>query len=390
MDPAAAQWALLSRILRANADTTLGRQWGFAAIGSRAEFTQHVPMQTPSQVRAQIDAAIDSQQPLTAQPAEHVWTSQHHLGLPRVPVTRPFFKDCQRTLDVWAHWLRQAHPDVASGRILFLPSDRDMRSASASPGHASSMARYVYRNLPRSARAPLVGSESLFDLSDPTARAYAALRTAVTADVRAVAASDANALVQLATTLEKHDLSLIEDVERGTFTPRLGVDAALRHELTRGAWPNPALAGRLRQRRDERGAPLTIGDIWPKMEVLAYPPECDSDSLRHTLAPLWPHTTTVGMVSAFPEGWLALGSRDWPGAGVLAIDTCFIELLPADANQAVLPEAAEKDADYRLVLTNSAGVYRMQTTSRVRCVGFARSTPVVQFLPPERGAHDSD
>ena len=76
--------------------------------------------------------------------------------------------------------------------------------------------------------------------------------------------------------------------------------------------------------------------------------------------------------------------------GVLDITTHFFEFIPEEqygSNAPTVLEADELETDrnYYILLTTSSGLYRYNICDVVRCTGFYRTTPMLEFL--HKGAH---
>lgn len=100
-DPSAAQWKLLSEILRRNAETVFGAQHGFGQIGSLAEYRSAVPVQSYDDLEplilAQLEtgtAALTSEQPVFY--ARTSGTTAAAKLLPITPTGRQQMVDAQK------------------------------------------------------------------------------------------------------------------------------------------------------------------------------------------------------------------------------------------------------------------------------------------------------
>ena len=83
------------------------------------------------------------------------------------------------------------------------------------------------------------------------------------------------------------------------------------------------------------------------------------------------------------EGLFAIPRECNRAGGALAVTTHFLEFLPAEGSAPITALRADQlvaGAEYRLIVTNSGGLYRYDMEDIVRVTGFHARTPVITFV----------
>src|SRR5262249_2388872 len=96
----------------------------------------------------------------------------------------------------------------------------------------------------------------------------------------------------------------------------------------------------------------------------------------------------VGLIAS--EGRMTIPLKDATSSGVLDIGTHFFEFIPeeeADSLQPTVLAAHElvPGKNYYILLTTAYGLYRYNIHDVVRCTGYFRRTPLIEFL--SKGSH---
>jgi hypothetical protein len=128
-------------------------------------------------------------------------------------------------------------------------------------------------------------------------------------------------------------------------------------------------------------------DLWPKLAAVSCWTDGPAASAASRLARRLPH------VPIQPKGLLATeGVVSVPlsafGGNVLAVNSHFYEFAPAAGGHPRLAHELEPGGEYSVILTTSGGLYRYRLGDRVRVSGFARRTPMLDFLGREGGISD--
>ena len=381
-DPAAAQRAILLRILRANADTDAGRRWGFASIGSAAEFRARVPMRTYDDIAPDV-ARIAAGEPgvLTAEPVRCLEPTGGSSGPSKlVPCTAGLLAEFSAATMPWIHDLLRHRPALRSGRAYWAvtpPARRERATAGGVPIGLEHDSDYF----PAFARALLdrvLGApRALSRAPDVETARYLTLRTLLgLPDLAFVSVWNPSFLTLLAAALDEEWTLLLGDLDSGRLSVEL--DAPLRAELRRALPARPGLARQLRTLFGRR-PPEDLGDLWPRLALVS----CWTDGhARRALAGLarrFPRVEVQGKGLLATEGVVSFPLLE-AGGSVAAVGSHYLELLPDEGGEAVGVEAAETGRTYEVLLTTSGGLYRYRLRDLVRVEGWHRATPLLAFV----------
>jgi hypothetical protein len=146
----------------------------------------------------------------------------------------------------------------------------------------------------------------------------------------------------------------------------------------------PALAGRLRREWDRTGR-FSSRTLFPGLETLV----CWQGGNMGYHLPELRDAFGIAQTFEFPpsasEGVFAIPHRSGEPGGIVALHCHFLEFLPEDAvgsreDVALRADQLRPGECYRVVVTNSAGLYRYDMEDIVRCRGFHERTPVIEFV----------
>jgi len=391
-DPMRVQYALLLKILRRNASTTLGRARGFAAIQSYDEFARRVPVADYEALRPYIEAEIERGEPaLTAErPLQYARTSGS-TGKPKdVPITASYRRALKRIHRAAVAFQHRTCPQAFEGAILAIVSPaREGVLANGKPyGSASGI---VAGSTPDLIQEKFVVPPAVLTISDSRLKYLTVLRLAIARpDITYLGSANPTTMLALIKLYREQQGPLIEDLRHGTFF--------LQRELPDEVWPsvrehivaNPERAAALGQLRS-RAAEPRIADLWPRLRLVVTwtggSAGVAADCLRGELAPRT-RILELGYLSSEFRGTFTLGCR--AGSGWPTLDTHFFEFVERDKWDCGEPEfltldRLRKGTDYYIVVTTSSGLYRYFINDLVRVHGFLHRTPLVRFVQKGKG-----
>lgn len=387
--PLRAQSARLRAVLHASERTDIGRRCGFARIRRIADdaaliraYQDAVPVRTHAAMRADLDAvyAGDWRRLCPSRPVFFAMTAGSSGQFKYIPVTPQFRRELREGSMVFSGAMQACHPAVRNRRVQFLVGSAEggHSPAGVAQGFASG---FNYKNFPWLVRRRFVVPYWVFTLADVEERNYAAGRILVSERrLGALCAISPVNLINLRQTLERHAERLCADLAAGTLTVRCasGVPGAFR---TR---PDPALADALRAGRTQAGR-LPTALLFPALEMLV----CwRGGNMGYSLDELDAEFGIAGHLE-FPisasEGVFAIPDQPNLAGGPLAITSNFLEFVPdagADAGtaRALRADQLQIGADYRIVVTNSGGLYRYDMEDIVRVVRMVGRTPAIEFI----------
>jgi hypothetical protein len=382
-DPARAQQQLLRRYLRDNADTVVGRRYGFAGIRTIAEYQARVPIVSYRDLEADLDrVARGKPRVLTCEPVRRLALSSGSVAAAkRVPCTSRLQREFRRAIAPWMVDLFRQHPRAALGRAYW--SITPSAAVTPSPAHQT---------------VPL-GFEEDSEYVGGLAKHLVDATLAVPGAVRLVQDIEAFRYLTLLALLRCRDLSLVSVWHPSFFT--LLLDVLPRHwnrlveDVARGgARPPgalPAVVARAFAFRRARGraaelsriGPTDCGRLWPSLAVVS----CWADGHAALYAGML--RQRLPGVRVQPKGLLAtegVVTIPFRGRTPLAVRSHFFEFL--SDGRAWPAHEIEPGRAYSVVLTTGGGLYRYRLDDRVEVDGFVERTPSLRFLGKEDHVSD--
>lgn len=387
-EPFGAQARVLRRILRQAAHTRIGEEHDFSRIARLRDnreairtFQAAVPIRSHAAMRADLEAvyAGDWRRLCPSRPLFFAMTAGSTGRYKYIPFTREFRRELGVGSRIFYGALEAGSPGLRGRKAQFLVGSAEggMTPDGIPQGFASG---FNYRNLPRLVRDRFILPYWIFTLEDVEDRSYAAGRLlAGNRELGALCAISPVNLINVRQALERNVERLFRDLEDGTLTLR-GAPVAPGEYHGR---PDPVLAGALRDawRRD---GTLPNRLLFPSLELLV----CwQGGNMSYYLDELDRHFG-LSRHFEFPisasEGIFAIPHRRDRAGGILAVTSHFLEFLPEDAaSDSPEPLTADRlrpGAEYRLVVTNSGGLYRYDMEDIVRVTSRYRATPVIEFV----------
>jgi hypothetical protein len=388
-NPEPVQAELLSRILRAQADTQFGRDHGFATIGTVADFRARVPVAPYEYVAPYIDKVQRGDtRALLADRRVHMFalTSGTTASRKLIPVTDAYLAAYRRG---WNMWGVKMYRDNRGRRIAMRPivqlggDPEEYRSPAGIPcGNLSGYTAMVQKRIIQWMYAvPYVTGK----IRDAKARYYVALRFSIGRNVSQLMAANPSTLIQLARALDADADHLLRDLHDGTLRADLDIPPAVRAYLAPRAKKDPARATQLRAVAAKLGR-LYPMDVWPTDGTVI---NCwTGGSMGPYLRQLpryygTPPVHDLGLLAS--EGRFTIPLAGGTASGVLDIWSHHFEFVPEGEIDSPRPtvlgahELAE-GASYFILPTTAYGLYRYHISDLVRVTGFFGRTPLVEFL----------
>jgi GH3 auxin-responsive promoter len=123
--------------------------------------------------------------------------------------------------------------------------------------------------------------------------------------------------------------------------------------------------------------PIDTRQIWPRLDTLSTWADATSRPYARRLQKLFPHTMLQPKGLLATEGAITLPfGHHWP---IPALASSFLEFVDDDGRVQLCDELRE-GANYRVVLTNSNGLYRYDLGDLVHCRGYAEGLPLLEFV----------
>jgi hypothetical protein len=374
------QERLIRRYLAENAQTAFGREHGFASIATVDDYRAAVPIRTYDELAPWIDRAVAGEADvLTAGHPIMFMTTGGTSGKSKyIPVTPEF--EAESFFDPKAEWgsTLLLHPELAERDDAVLNLVYDPTPPTTTPSGVPVMRGSQFISL----IVGLPGFDAPWTRPPPHVHGpdpvmYWRLRLAVEHDLRGARATHAGSLALLAQRVKEWGPRLIAELHDGTVA---GVAATPNRERARELEGAMAREGVLRPRH-----------VWPRCKVLM----CWTGSTAAFYLPQ--------LLEAFGEDADVIPTRhsttEAPvlvpidrGGQVPIVTSLFLELLPVGESRAtgrtLLLDELDDGADYELVLTQAAGLYRYALGDILRVVGRFGRVPRLKFIG-RAGAYSS-
>src|SRR5262245_53966436 len=148
-EPEASQARVLQSLLRDNADTVFGREYGFLSIGSAAEYARRVPIRDYEGLRPYVGRIMAGEpRVLTAAAPFMFTTTSGTTGEPKlIPVTAGWARSMASLTRLWTFHALRDHPAMLDARVLTIvgPAVETVASGGLPCG---AMTGLMYQRLP--------------------------------------------------------------------------------------------------------------------------------------------------------------------------------------------------------------------------------------------------
>jgi hypothetical protein len=382
-DPSGTQRARLAAILAANADTDVGRRYGFASISSPEEFRARVPAIGFDEMAADVERIANGERNvLTSEPVlRFVKTSGTTGASKRIPVTASLEREVRDAQMIWlVNLLRENrhHPD---GRKLTLVSPADEEATPAGIPIGANTGRMA-NAMPWFVRLFSAPHRDVLAVRDADVRAYLVTLACAGTDAGTLTTANPSTVWLLAQRLRSWEAALAEQLDAGglpAHTPGgVEIPAATRRALSRRFRRRREQARRLREAAKDSSA--LFPTLWPRLTTV----NCwRGGASAFYLEKLRPELGSIpvrdpGLCAS--EGFFAIPLESGTAAGVLFTGGPFFEFEPVDGGSSAGVEGLEEGREYEIRITTCGGLYRYAMKDVIRVVGKWENTPLVEFV----------
>lgn len=389
--PAESQARVLRALLDANAGTAFGRDHGFAALGTPAEYARRVPIRDYEALRPYVRRLVAGEPGvLTAEAPSSFATTSGTTGEPKlVPVTATSAGQAAALMRLWTVHALGDHPAMLDRQIVTMVGPA---VEGTTPGGLpyGAMTGMTYQRLSWLLRRRHALPYAVALIGDHEARYFVAARLALAQAVSSIGTPNASTLLRLAETAGRRSEELIRAVRDGV----LGVDdlgpgaevnaAELRAALTAGLRPDRRRAAELASVAARRGR-LVLGECWPELALVACWLGGSAGVQARHLDAHFPGVARRDLGLIASEGRLTVPLEDGSAAGVLAVHASFFEFVAEEdiddpAPRAWLAHELDDGRRYYAIVTGANGLYRYDLNDVVEVRGFHGRTPRVAFV----------
>jgi hypothetical protein len=390
--PAAAQAALLDRMLRANASSAYGRKFGFSQVRSAREFQSAVPIVDYDELRPWIERIKAGERTvLTDEPVLMLEkTSGSSTAAKYIPYTTSLLREFQRAVGAWMFDLHAHEPKMMFGTAYWaitpLAREREVTAGGLHVGfendteYLGATERFLLRKI-------LAVPEEVAHIPLLDTALYVTLRFLLQSpSLTFISVWAPSFLTILLEHLHNNAERLLADLRDGALRPPGQLPAALAPALLHSLRAQPFRARRLEHAWRESGM-LRAQDLWPNLRVISCWTDASSRPAVRALRELFPGVHIQGKGLLATEGVVSLPLVEH-GASIAAATSHFYEFIEQPGALPRLLHELETNHEYSLLLTTGGGLYRYSLGDRVRVVGFAGNTPLLEFLGKEDGVSD--
>ncbi len=393
-DCRATQLRVLRELLDLNAGSRFSAEHDFAAVRSVDDFRRRIAVHDYEYFRPYVECLKQGDHSALLGPTNRLLMFSLSSGTTAqskfIPITQRFLDDYRRGWQVWGIHNLDDHPAANRGNILQISSDYDkFRTPGGTPcGNISGLVAAVQKRIVKTMyTVPGVVSK----ISDPDSKNYTALRLAL-ADphIGMVMTANPSTLIQLAKTAEIERDRLIRDIANGTLSTDFDISSEVRRALGRRITrKNPARARELERIIDRTGS-LQPRDYWRELAVLAVWTGGSCGAYLSALERFYGKLPIRDHGLSASEGRMTVPVADFSSEGILDVASHFFEFIPEreyGSEKPIVLQAheLEEGQNYFILLTTPSGLYRYNICDVVRCTGFYRTTPMLEFL--HKGAH---
>ncbi|MCC6621640.1 MAG: GH3 auxin-responsive promoter family protein [Deltaproteobacteria bacterium] len=369
-DVAAAQEALLLRLVARNGETALARRLGVPAV-RRLEDLRRLPITDYDAIAPEREAALAGRpdQLVRGRPGFFGMTSGTSGFAKYIPIDAAYRAEFQGTVQHFLYGIVKDHPRALAGKALYMVAPAVIQTT---PGGepAGAITGYNLRRLPALLRRFYAVPADAFEVADPARQLYAVARFALAHELSIAFAVTTAPLAMIGQTIERDFEALLRDIHDGTLL-RDGIAAPLHASLVRGLRPDPRRARALAARVSGGRRPVPR-HLFPAMKVIACWSHAGAASRLEALRDVWGDVPIRPAIYSATEGWmnvpLADDRADRPPSGVLAVDAVVLELMDAAGRTSFAHEVREPGR-YEILLTSGAGLWRYRLGDEVEVTG---------------------
>ena len=385
-DPATVQNRLLLDIIQRNRGTAFGKDHGFAAIRSLADYRERVAIGDYERLRPYVERAENGEaQVLTEAPVEMFTLTSGSTGAPKlIPVTENSRANHRRLTRLWYYRANLDHPGLFDGKMLgVVSSAQEGKTAGNIPyGAASGL---IYQSSPRWIQNAFALPYEVAEVKDFAAKYYLIMRLALAQPISFFGTPNPSTILRLVEIADNNKSEIIRDIRDGAISERWHIPGEVRQKLAPRLEKKPARALELERLANQYGA-LRPMDYWPQLQLIG----CWKggtvgvrlNELHRWFGESMPVRDLGYMAS---EAQMTLPISDSGFAGIPDLNGNFYEFIPEaeiDSPQPATLTCAELKTgeSYYLILTTPGGLYRYDINDVVRVAGFFRQTPLLEFV----------
>lgn len=391
-DPATAQAAILSRLVRKNMDSSFCRQHEFARLHSVADFQGAVPISSYDGLAPWIERIKEG--------APRVFTTESVLMFEKtsgssaaakyIPYTASLRREFQNAVRAWIFDLYSKTPGLSAGSAYWcitpLAREREVSRGGLQIGFETD-AEYLGKVEQLFLRKLLAVPNAVARIVDLDTSVYATLRFLLqTPSLTFVSVWHPSFLSILFSRLQVNAERLLKDLAEGSLRPPKALPPDIAAALQPWLHAEPRRAQQLRSvwREESR---LSARAVWPELKVISCWTDAAAKFALTKLRESFPGVTVQGKGLLATEGVVSIPLVGRSGAA-LAVTSHFFEFVANESERPSLAHELEQGREYSIVITTGGGLWRYALGDRVRVTEFIGRTPLLEFIGKEDGISD--
>ena len=378
--PFQVQSEVLQSILQQNQKTEYGEKYSFSAIHDASEYVKYVPICDYEALSLTIDNMTQGlPNLLTAQKIlAYEETGGSNGGRKKIPYTLAGLEAFQNGLVPWISDLYEHYPNLRDGKFYWAISPACRKAKLMPDGTPVGLEDAAYFGED-------IGSEMLSKLAVPVQAGdilnidlwheFTLFHLLKCESLSFISVWSPSFLIELLrfAVLKRESLAIL--IEQGEISD----DQSL-----------SAIQNRKRRSKlvlDELGKPEpSYCRIWGKLQVISCWDSASATIGANTLRSLFPKANVQGKGLLATEALVTIPLIEYDHP-VLALRSAFFEFIDSQGN-IFRADQLEKDNEYQLLITTHSGLYRYNIGDMVSVRGFAKRTPMLEFMGRSNATSD--
>jgi len=381
-DPERTQRAILLQLLKRNATSAYGQQHGFASIRSVHEYQRAVPIAAYDDLAPWVERIKAGEaRLLTNEPVLMFEKSSGSASAAKyIPYTRSLSAQFHAALAPWITDMYRAFPGLNRGSAYWVvtPMSRHHEITPAGiPVGFESDAEYFGSVCQWMLRKTMAVPAEVARVLDLETCFYLTLRFLLQArSLTFISVWNPSFLLILLDKLEQYGGRLVHDLRVGGADAPEAISSAVPVSLVRQVQQAEKLSTMLRQGRIDPKV------LWPELRLISCWTSAGSSVIVPEIQQRFPGVAIQGKGLLATEGVVSIPIETYGGC-VAAVTSHFLEFLDQSSGDCRLVSELQEGQEYSVLLTTGGGLWRYRLGDRVRVKGFAKRTPVLEFLGNE-------
>jgi hypothetical protein len=368
--PEQAQREALGRVLDAARGTGFAVRHGLHAVRTLEEYRRAVPIRPWDAFADDLTrAAAGDPGVLVRHPVLSFVKTSGTTGTPKLlPVTDPWAAEVADAQRLWVLAMVAEQAELSRGMVLASVGKAVEGHTSGGLPFGSNTGRMAAAQ-PFPVRSRFAVPAEVLALDDPELRTYVMLRIALALDVRTWTTANPSTVLAACRAMTRHREALTADLADGTLThgPAAALTPGQRRRLWAWLWKKKSPA-------DFR--PLAF---WKLAAVNCWKGGAAPFFVERFPEALGGRVTVREAGISASEGYFAIPLHSsWTGGVAWSLGH-LIELVPVEGGDPRSLHELDTGAEYRLVISTTAGLYRYDLDDILRVEGWWRGTPLLSF-----------